>query len=344
MSGASGSRRRSARVRARGRRSTRSRAGHQPAAAGGAVLRRAGRLRRPAARAHLAADLLHRRLGRAPAPARVQPRRLLHRHAGHPSMGLVAVYKAIQAIFGMEDLTPYAVASTLVLPRQRRAAVRLDAPPGRRLAGARRRRCRCSSSAPALEDLLTPFQIGFFAPVACGIGACWRSSGATPRRRALLRAARGRPLLSDPRARSVVAGVAVAIGLDGELRARSGSRSCPAALYALWYLGWGDSDANQFSSTTWRRRPRSSSTATPPRSPRCSGSPRPATRSSGALDWGRPLLALAVIAVAARLVALGRVPKWLWVVLAAGVVFWLLTAINATYGRSATPRATSTSA
>src|SRR5215218_6006773 len=34
-------------------------------------------------------------------------------HAGHPSMGLVAVYKAIQATFGMDSLTPYAVASTL---------------------------------------------------------------------------------------------------------------------------------------------------------------------------------------------------------------------------------------
>ena len=35
-------------------------------------------------------------------------------HAGHPSMSLVAVYKALQATFGMGSLTPYAVVSTLV--------------------------------------------------------------------------------------------------------------------------------------------------------------------------------------------------------------------------------------
>jgi len=91
-------------------------------------------------------------------------------HAGHPSMGLVAVYKAIQAIFGMEDLAPYAVASTASFL----ASVALLFVWMRRRVGDW---LALAATLPLLflgtgaEDLLTPFQIGFFVPMACGIGA-----------------------------------------------------------------------------------------------------------------------------------------------------------------------------
>ena len=45
-----------------------------------------------------------------------------------------------------------------------------------------------------------------------------------------------------------VAAAAVAIAWDRELRARAWVVLLPAALYALWYLGWGrSSDASQLS-------------------------------------------------------------------------------------------------
>ena len=50
--------------------------------------------------------LLHRR--------GLSPDVFLEPHAGHPSMGLVTLYKAIQVTFGMSSVTPYAVASTAV--------------------------------------------------------------------------------------------------------------------------------------------------------------------------------------------------------------------------------------
>ncbi len=60
-----------------------------------------------------------------------------------------------------------------------------------------------------------------------------------------------------------------------------------------------------------------------------------ATPDDGALAWGRALLAVLGVIAAVRLITLRRVPPGLWVVLAIGVVFWLLTAYNASYFRSA---------
>ncbi len=106
--------------------------------------------------------LLHRR--------GLSPDVFLEPHAGHPSMGLVALYKAIQVTFGMSSLTPYAVASTAVfLLSVVLLFVWMRARVGAWLA--------LAGSLPLLflgaayEDLLTPFQVGFFAPVACGVGA-----------------------------------------------------------------------------------------------------------------------------------------------------------------------------
>ena len=60
-----------------------------------------------------------------------------------------------------------------------------------------------------------------------------------------------------------------------------------------------------------------------------------ATPDDSALEWGRALLAAGVVLAVARVLALGRVPRGLWVVLAIGVVFWILIALNASFFRSA---------
>ena len=91
-------------------------------------------------------------------------------HAGHPSMRLVAVYKAIQATFGMGSLTPYAVVSTLVFFT---SVILLFIWMRRRVGDW----LALAAALPLLflgaayEDLLSPFQLGYFAPIACGIGA-----------------------------------------------------------------------------------------------------------------------------------------------------------------------------
>jgi hypothetical protein len=55
-----------------------------------------------------------------------------------------------------------------------------------------------------------------------------------------------------------------------------------------------------------------------------------------ALDWGRPLLVAAALVGAWRIYKLGRVPRWLWIVAAIGFSFWILAALNAKPGRTAT--------
>ena len=111
--------------------------------------------------------------------------------------------------------------------------------------------------------------------------------------------------------------------------AESTSSPCRSSLYALWWLGWGheasrttslenladaplyvfDSIASAISSLLGLATPRDESAV-------------------GAYDWGR-VLAVAAIGLAGwRLVRLGSVPRWLWVVAAIAFSFWLLSAFN----------------
>ena len=258
-------------------------------------------------------------------------------HAGHPSMSLVAVYKALQATFGMGSLTPYAVVSTLVfiasvvllfIWMRRRVGDWLA------LAGA----LPLLFLGAAYEDLMSPFQLGYFAPIACGIGALLALEGGNRRGDVICCALLVFAISFQTVGLVFVAAAAVAIAWDRELRARAWVVVLPAALYALWYLGWGrSSDASQLSFENIATAPGfildgyaaavsslfglTSSSADAPVS---------------SLDWGRPLLALAIVVGAAVLIARGRIPKWLVVVVIAGLAFWFLTAINASTGRLAT--------
>lgn len=258
-------------------------------------------------------------------------------HAGHPSMSLVAVYKALQATFGMGSLTPYAVVSTLVfiasvvllfIWMRRRVGDWLA------LAGA----LPLLFLGAAYEDLMSPFQLGYFAPIACGIGALLALEGGNRRGDVICCALLVFAISFQTVGLVFVAAAAVAIAWDRELRARAWVVLLPAALYALWYLGWGrSSDASQLSFENIATAPGfildgyaaavsslfglTSSSADAPVS---------------SLDWGRPLLALAIVVGAAVLIARGRIPKWLVVVVIAGLAFWFLTAINASTGRLAT--------
>ena len=252
-------------------------------------------------------------------------------------MSLVAVYKALQATFGMDSLTPYAVVSTLVfiasvvllfIWMRRRVGDWLA------LAGA----LPLLFLGAAYEDLLSPFQLGYFAPIACGIGALLALERGNRRGDVVCCALLVFAISFQTVGLVFVAAAAVAIAWIASCAPAPGSSSLPAALYALWYLGWGrSSDASQLSFENIATAPGFILDGYAARSRRCSGS-----RSSSAdaavrsLDWGRPLLALAIVVGAAVLIARGRIPKWLVVVVIAGLAFWFLTAINASTGRLAT--------
>jgi hypothetical protein len=255
----------------------------------------------------------------------------LEPHAGHPSMGLVALYKAIQVSFGMESLTPYAVASTaffLVSVVLLFVWMRRRVGPWLALAGA----LPILFLGAAYEDLLTPFQVGYFAPMAFGLGALLVLERGRPRDPALCCALLIGGLSFQTIGLAFVAGVAVALALDGELRRLAWVPIVPAALYGLWYLGWGHTDSTQFSFDNLATSPAFVIDGFAASVSSLLGF---ATPGDGALAWGRPLLAVLVVLAAARLLSRRAVPKGIWVVLAIGVVFWIMIALNASQFRSA---------
>ncbi len=246
-------------------------------------------------------------------------------HGEHPSMSLIAVYKLIQATIGMGSLTPYAVVATLTFV----ASVILFFVWASRRVG---ERLAVIAALPLLflgtawEDLLTPFQLGYFAPMACGLGALILLDRRDRRGDAWCCALLVLALTFQSLGLVFVVGATVALLLDGSIRGRAWVVAVPFILYCLWWVGW-HSDNNQFTFDNLATAPAyvldgfSSSTGA-------------LFGFGGGLVWGRPLFAALVVLAGLRLFQLGKVPRGFWVTLALGLTFWLLIALNASFGRA----------
>jgi hypothetical protein len=183
---------------------------------------------------------------------------------------------------------------------------------------------------PSWDDLLFPYQIGFFGSVACGIGALLcldrPSRGRDVAATALLIAG----LLFSDVGLPFVAAAAVDVGLDRDRLRRAYVPLVPALIWLIWYLGWGHTAHTFVSLDNAARTPGyvldgiSSSLAS------LLGLSAPVGDvSASSLDWGRPLLVLAVVVASWWLYRLGRVPTRLLAALAVLVGFWTLTGLNA---------------
>jgi hypothetical protein len=183
---------------------------------------------------------------------------------------------------------------------------------------------------PSWDDLLFPYQVGFFGSVACGIGALL----------CLDRSSRGRDiaatvlivasLLFSDVGLPFVAAAAVIVALDPERLRRAYVAAVPAVLWLIWYLGWGHTAHTFVSLHNAANLPSyvidgvSSSLAT------LVGLNSPtADVATSPLDWGRPLLVLAVVVAAWRIRRLGKPPGRTLAALAVLLGFWSLTALNA---------------
>jgi hypothetical protein len=272
------------------------------------------------------AVLLHRRGFNADA--------FLDPHARHLILGPAVVYKAAQATFGMEDRLAYAVpAIAAFLASVGLLFVYLSRRVGDWVA--------LAAVLPVLvmgiayEDLLSPFQIGYFGSMAFGIGALLAVERGDGRGDLVACALLLASLAFSEIAFAFAAGVAVTIALQrGPIR-RSWVLAVPVALYALWYLTFGTTadDPSAFSLRDIGNSPPyvlngfASSLA----SLLGLGLPPELIGTGTTQDWGRPLLVAAVtIATAAALRTRGSSLAWTLVPLAAGLAFWFATAANAT--------------
>ena len=250
----------------------------------------------------------------------------LEPHNEHIIVAPTIVYKAIQATFGMHSIVPFAVAATAVFVA---SAVLLFAFLRRRIGEwlALAAAVLILFMGSAYEDLLSPFQIGYFGSVACGIGALLLLERRARRRDAVACGLLVGSTLFSSVGLPFIAGAAIAIALDSQTRRRAYVVAVPIFLYLLWYLGWGHTGNTQLSFDNL---------ATSPSYILDGFASSLASLFGLDLATGRALLVALVFVAALRLRTLRSTPRGLWVAIAIAVSFWFLIAFDASLGRPPT--------
>lgn len=265
--------------------------------------------------------LLHRRGFSADA--------ILRPHNEHIVVAPALIYKALQATLGMDSPAPYQalaiatfVASAVLLFVWLRPRVgewlALFAATAILFLGA------------AWEDLLSPFQIGFFGSMAAGLGVLLALERETRRADALACVLLVVSISFSSLGLPFAVGAAAAVVTGPEARRRAWVVAIPAALYGLWWLGWGHTADPTISFENVVTAPSYVLAGIATSISALLGlAPPDLVPAVEPLDWGRPLLILAIGIVAWAVTRRDAVSRWLWIVGAITLAFWLLAAINA---------------
>ncbi len=180
---------------------------------------------------------------------------------------------------------------------------------------------------PSWDDLLFPFQMALFGSVACGIAALLlierRDRSADLPAMGLLTLS----LLFSDLGIPFVAAATVELAFDRQRWRRAFVVAVPTALWLIWYAGWGHQAQTFISFSNFARSPSyildglASSLSTWLGLGASAYDPSP-------LDWGQPLLVLALALVVWRLFTLRRPSPRLLGTSALLLGFWFLTALN----------------
>jgi hypothetical protein len=244
-------------------------------------------------------------------------------------VGPVLAYKALIALFGTDSARPFQVFEvfTFVLSvavlfawLRRRAGEWLA------LAGC----VLILFCGAAGEDLLWPFQIGFFVGMAAGIGMLLALDRPSRWGDVVACALLVCSLAWSSLGLSFAAAGAVFLLLGDRPLRRSWIVAIPLALYLVWYAKWGHYAENSLSFENFLSSPTyvfdgfgsSISSLLGLATPRDEA---PVT----SLNWGRILLVAALIGAGLRISRMRSLPPTFWVVLVLGVSFWFLAALNA---------------
>ena len=180
---------------------------------------------------------------------------------------------------------------------------------------------------PSWDDLLFPFQMALFGSVACGIGALLALERRDRAGDVVATGLLVLGLLFSDLGIPFVAAATILVAATPERFSRAYIVAVPTALWLIWYLGWGHNAETFISFTNFARSPSymldglSASVAT------WVGLGTLAYDVSP-LDWGRPLLVVALGLVAWRLYVIRRPSARLIAAAVPVLGFWFLTALN----------------
>jgi hypothetical protein len=246
-------------------------------------------------------------------------------HNEHLSLLPIAVYKLLLATAGLDHYGPYrltAIALHLlcmlllfVYARRRLGAWMAFAPVLLML-----------FLGPAWQVIVWPFQIAWVASLAAGLGALLMLDRRDRLGDAVASGLLVVSLSSSGLGVAITAGVLVEVLWSRDRWRRLWVVAVPLALYALWYVSYSESHFSRHSLPQAPSFAADGAAASLSALAGLAGPPLPET--GAALDWGRPLLVLAVVALVWRIVRLGRLTPRLAMLLAGGLAFWLLTAVS----------------
>jgi hypothetical protein len=239
----------------------------------------------------------------------------------------ILIYKTLVSLFGMESPVPFQVVAVLLFL----ASV------GMLFIYVRRRVGEWLALAailpilflgPSWDDLLFPFQMALFGCIACGIAALLmlerRDRIGDLAAMALLLTALFFFDLGIP----FVAAATVELAFGRDRWRRAYVVAVPTAIWLIWYAGWGHEAHTFISLSNFAKSPNymldglAASLATWLGLGASANDPSP-------LDWGQPLLVVALGLVAWRLYVLRRPSPRLVGTAVVLLGFWFLTALNA---------------
>ena len=250
-------------------------------------------------------------------------------HNEHISIAPVLIYEALLHTFGMDSAVPFRVVATATFL----AGVALLFVWIRRRVGAW---LALAAALPLLffgagaEDLLYPFQIGYFGSLLFGLAALLALERDDRAADVLACLALVASLTFSSVGLPFVVGAALCVAWDERRWRRAYVVVVPTVLYGLWWLGWGheaethlslkniatspsyilDGFASSVSALFGLAAPRNDSTLT-------------------TFDWGRALLVAAAVLAVWRLLRGPRPSRWLWIVLVTALAYWFLAASSA---------------
>jgi hypothetical protein len=252
----------------------------------------------------------------------------------HIVLAPTGIYKLLVAIFGIESALPFRVASTAAFSL---SVLLLFFWLRRRVGGwpALLGAVAIAFLGAAYEDLLWPFQIGYFGSVSAGLGMLLALDRDDRRGDALACALLVVSLSFSSLGIAFAAGALADVLLGHRARARRLTLVLlPLALFALWWAAWGQQADSALSVANIVEAPRYVFEAIGAGLASLLGlaSNDPDAERTQQIAGG--LLALAALTAAfLRIWRLGQLPRDAAVALAIALTFWVLAATNQTFDR-----------